>query len=166
MKLKPKSSKGKYISAKQGWLKLRHPEKFMKPLNEYMDSSRDGYVEYKSGLERAAFIYADLNPKIAKFSVEPFAIMYQKPEDQKMHRYFPDMFIEFVSGQKFIVEIKSKGETRPPSKPKQPNPQNMASYKKACLTFMTNQAKWNAAKSFAESQQMKFIILTEDELKD
>ena len=33
------------------------------------------------------------------------------------------------------------------------------------MTFMKNQAKWDAAREFCEDRQMKFLILTEDHLK-
>lgn len=153
----------------KGWYKLNNPSKFIRPLDEYMDSTKvinEGtFVQYKSGLERIAFCYADLNPKIKYFSVEPFNIPYIKPLDNKIHRYFIDMFLEFTSGDKFIVEIKSHHETLPPEKPKVNTSRALIRYKNALETYLTNQAKWKSAKEFAESKGMKFIILTEKELR-
>lgn len=158
----------KYKSHK-GWYVLQHPEKFIKPLDGYMESYmyKDGvsYIQYKSMLERIAFRYADMNPKIAKFSIEPFNIKYIKPTDNKPHRYFIDMFIEFVTGEKFIVEIKSKGETQQPKKPKILNEKNAKYYKDSIITYAVNKAKWESASEFAKQKNMKFIILTEDQLK-
>src|SRR5574344_978797 len=136
----------------KGWYALQHPEKFIKPLDEYMESftQRNGvsYIQYKSMLERIAFRYADMNPKIVKFSIEPFNIKYIKP-----------------TGNKFIVEIKSKGETQTPKKPKILNEKNAKYYKDSIETYLVNQAKWKSATEFAKNQNMKFIILTEDQLK-
>ena len=67
----------KYKSYK-GWYKIINTQKFIKPLDEYMESTvfKDGnlFIQYKSKLEYIAFRFADLNPKIVKFSVEPFNI--------------------------------------------------------------------------------------------
>lgn len=158
----------KYRSHK-GWYKISNPSKFIRPIDEYMESTinRDGntYVQYKSGLERIAFCYADLNPKIKYFSVEPFNIPYLKPTDNKVHRYFIDMFLEFVTGDKFLVEIKSHHETIPPEKPRVNTARSVIRYKNAVETYMINQAKWKSAKQFAEKRGMRFIILTENELR-
>lgn len=156
----------KYTS-KKGWYRIVNTNKFIRPIDEYMEStkvSKDGmYVQYKSKLERIAFHYADINPKIRYFSVEPFHIQYVKPTDGRYHRYFIDMFIEFVTGDKFLVEIKSSSETKPPLKPKTKS--GIERYKEAVQTFMINTAKWKKADEFARSKGMKFIILTENELK-
>ncbi len=155
--------------AHRGWYKITNAHKFIKPLNEYMNSTikrDDGtYIQYKSGLERIAFCYADLNPKVKYFSIEPFCIPYIKPTDNKPHRYFIDLFVEFVTGQKFIVEVKSFGETIPPVKPRAVTARSIIHYKQAVETYLVNQAKWESAKKFAESRGMMFIILTENELK-
>jgi len=153
-----------YETAKQGWYKLLNPDKFIKQLDEYMKSYKDGCVNFKSSLEYKAIRYCDFNKHITKWSLEPFAVKYLKPTDGKVHRYFIDFFIEFSSGDKFIVEVKSKGETVPPKKPKTNSTKSMIRYQKAMQTFAVNQAKWEAAKKFAEEKGIKFIILTEEEL--
>ena len=158
----------KYKSYK-GWYKIINTQKFIKPLDEYMESTvfKDGnlFIQYKSKLEYIAFRFADLNPKIVKFSVEPFNIKYIKPLDNKEHRYYIDLFLEFQTGEKFLVEVKSKAETHPPKKPKSFNARTANNYKTALETYIVNTAKWKAVKNFAESNNMNFLILTEDELK-
>lgn len=156
-------------NSKKGWYKILNPGKFIKPLDEYMQSTKmkdnDCYIQYKSSLERIAFCYADLNPRVTKFSIEPFNIPYVKPTDNKVHRYFIDMLLVFETGEKFLVEIKSYGETIPPNPPKIKNANSMIRYQEALETFMTNQAKWTQAKQFAEQRGFKFIVLTEKQLK-
>lgn len=154
-----------YKSAKKGWYKLLNPNKFIKPIDEHMKSFKDNSVNYKSSLELSAIRYCDYNNNITKWSLEPFAIKYLKITDMKMHRYYVDLFIEFKNGQKFLVEIKSKGETIAPRKPTKCTPKAMNRYNKSFETFIINSSKWEAAKKFAELNKMKFIILTEDELK-
>lgn len=153
-----------YKNVKQGWYGIKNPSKFRKPMDEYMQSYRDGKVQYKSSLEQKAFRYADINPKIVNWSVEPFHVKYVKPTDNKYHRYFIDMFLEFENGQKFIVEVKSKGETTYPKKPSKNTQKAMLRYKEAVMTYMINESKWKAATEFANKNGCKFIILTEDQL--
>lgn len=150
--------------SKKGWYKLSHPEKFIRPIDETMESTKrikDGFcIQYKSMLERRAFVYADINPKVKYFSIEPFAIKYIKPTDNKLHRYYIDLFIEFINGSKFLIEVKSYHETQQPQPCKNPK-----TYKKQVETYLINQAKWNSAREFAKQKDLKFIILTENELR-
>lgn len=160
-----KRSKGKYRSAKQGLFKLTHPEKFIKVLDEHMGSSKnEGYVEYKSSLEYKAIKYADFNPLVKCWSMEPFAIPYIKPTDNKIHRYYIDLFLEFQNGEKFLIEVKSYSETIPPIKPKYMHPKAVHRYVNEMMTFRINQAKWDSAKKFAEKKGLHFAILTEKQL--
>lgn len=151
---------------KTGWYTLLNPSKFLPPIDKHMKSFNEstGQVEYKSNLERVAIRYADFNKYIVKWSMEPFPIKYTKPTDGKIHRYYVDMFLEFANGQKFIVEIKSKNETKPPRKPSKKTQKALLNYQKALATYHVNQAKWKAAEQFAKTNKMKFIILSEDQL--
>lgn len=154
-----------YKKAKQGWYELVNPEKFVMPMDEHMKSYKDGFLNYKSGLELTAIRYCDFNKHVVKFSLEPFAIKYFKPETGKTHRYYIDLFIEFSNRERFLVEVKSYGETIPPKKPRKKTQKALMNYQKALITYSTNQAKWNAAREFAKKNNLKFIILTENELK-
>ena len=122
---------------------------------------KDEQISNKSLLERRMFVYADLNPKVKSFSIEPFSIRYIKPTDNKIHRYYIDVFLEFVNGSKFFVEIKPYSETIYPKKPKLIT----EGYKKKVVTYIVNQAKWNAAKKIAKEKGCEFIIMTENELR-
>lgn len=150
-----------------GWYKIINPLKFIPPIDSHMKSFNESTmsVQYKSSLELRAIRYCDANPYVVHWSIEPFNIKYIKPTDSKMHRYFIDLFIEFSSKDKFIVEVKSKGETIPPKKPTKNTPKALMNYQKAIQTFAINSAKWAAAQEFAKQNNMRFIILTEDQLK-
>lgn len=152
------------VKSYKGWYKLLNPEKFIIPIDEYMQSYKDGCVNYKSKLELKAIKYCDYNKFVTKYSLEPFAIKYLKPTDGKIHRYYIDLFIEFSTGKKFLVEIKPFSETKYPTKPKKQTQKTIMNYQKAIMTFAINESKWEAAKEFANSHNMKFIILTEKEL--
>lgn len=161
----PKKSKGMYKSAKQGLFKLTHPEKFIKVLDETMGSSKNpGYVEYKSSLEYKAIRYADFNPAVKNWSMEPFPIPYIKPTDGKVHRYFVDMFLEFQNGEKFLVEIKSYAETIEPKRPMRMTEKAAHRFLNQMMTYKTNQAKWEQARKFCDQKGLHFAILTEKQL--
>ena len=121
-------------------------------------------ILHKSGLELRAFQFTDHNEKIEKWSIEPFAISYFKSLTGRIHRYYIDLFIQFKNGHKFLVEIKSSIETIPPLKPKKNTTKSLINYKKALITYQTNTEKWEAAKEFANKNNMKFIIITEKQL--
>ena len=161
-----------YKSAKQGWYRVLNSSKFISQMQEsktVMKSTRivDGFLEinYKSGLELKAMRYMDLNIHIKKFSLEPFCIPYSSPKDGKIHRYFIDFFIEFSNGQKFLIEVKSSGETREPKKPGKKTEKAILNYQKALQTYAVNKSKWASATQFCKEKGLTFIILTENELK-
>lgn len=151
---------------KQGWYNILNISKFMPPSDKFMKSFNESTqsVNYKSSYELRAFKYADMHPSILKWSIEPFAIQYIKPTTQKVHRYYIDMYLEFKSGDKFLVEIKPFSETKPPRKPSKKTDKSILNYNRAIQTYLINQAKWKAATEFAQVNNMKFIILTEKDL--
>ena len=63
------------MNNKIGWYKLVHPEKFIKQLDEHMQSMKiqeDGiFIEYKSSLELKFIKYCEMNSNVVKFSLEP-----------------------------------------------------------------------------------------------
>lgn len=161
-----------YKGAKQGWYRVLNPGKFIQQVQEsktVMKSTRinEGFLEvnYKSNLERISIKYCDMNKYVKKWSLEPFCISYRKPTTGKIHRYFVDLFIEFENSQKFLVEIKSFSETIEPKKPQRKTEKALLNYQRALQTFAVNSAKWKAAEAFALERGLKFIILTERELK-
>ena len=134
---------------KQGIYKPQNPEKYYHS-NTYMNEGSE-YPIYRSSWELKFFKYCDLTPEIEKWSSEPFAIKYIHPQDNKVHRYYPDYLI-LRNGKKILVEIKPKCQAISPH----------SQYDKG--QFAINQAKWNAAQEFCKANNMQFIVLTEKEL--
>lgn len=157
-----------YSNAKKGLYRVLNEDKVMPPLDMHMNSfvveNNEIFLHYKSSLELKALRYCDYNKYVVKFALEPFAIKYVKPTDGKVHRYYVDLFIEFSSGDRFIVEIKPKSETKSPRKPSKQTQKAIMNYQKALLTYAVNSAKWEAAKKFAKENNLRFIVLTEEEL--
>ena len=154
-----------YKNAKQGWYRVINIGKIIVPIDETMESYRDGHFLYKSSLELNALRFCDANPGIVKFSLEPFPIKYIRPDDKQIHRYYIDFYIEFVCGNKFLVEVKPFSQTKAPRKPRKDTKKAQRNYQKDLKTWAINNAKWDAAKEFCQKNNMKFIFLTEKELK-
>ena len=141
--------------AHKGQYKPRHPEKY---------NGDPSKIIYRSMLEYRVMNYLDDSPSIIRWCSEEFFVPYYDPAAKRQRRYFPDFYIEYKNkhGQiiKEVIEVKPSIECSPPKKPKKVNRR----YVQACFTFMTNTAKWEAAKLFCEERDWKFRLLTETDL--
>lgn len=107
--------------------------------------------------ERNVCRFLDENSSIIKWSSEEIAIPYMSPLDQKMHNYYPDFVVQFKNDsgiQTWMLEVKPK---------KQTILKENAS-KKEKVTWIINNAKWQAANLYCQKHKMTFKILTEKEL--
>jgi hypothetical protein len=107
-------------------------------------------IVYRSSWELSTFAWLDKNESVISWSSEEFSIPYLSPLDNKIHRYFPDLYITFDNKKTYLIEIKPKNQTK---------------FKKNSITFFRNIAKWEAAYKFAEINKIEFNIWTEKELK-
>ena len=118
------------------------------------DSSK---IVCRSLWERNVCKFCDDNPNIIKWSSEEISIPYLSPLDNKMHNYFPDFLIQFQNNSgihTWMVEVKPK---------KQTILKENAS-KKEKVTWIINQSKWSAAKTYCKKNNITFKILTEKDL--
>tara|TARA_B100000212_G_C27272158_1_gene489273 strand:+ start:34 stop:480 length:447 start_codon:yes stop_codon:yes gene_type:complete len=139
------SYKGKY--------KIKKPEKY---LGDYTK------VIYRSLWERQAFKWCESNSRVKSWNSEEVVIPYKCKTDNRIHRYFIDLFIEMDNGECILVEIKPKKQTNPPKTPKR----KTKKYINEVVSFVKNQSKWEAANAFAEHKGWKFQIWTEDTLSN
>ena len=135
-----------------------------RPKNPKKYRGNPSNITYRSLWERKYMIYCDSTSSIIEWGSEEIAIPYRSPIDNRSHRYYPDFYIKVLEKggiiSKYIVEIKPKKQTKPPyGKDKR-----TAAYKREVLTFAKNRAKWDAAEDYCDDRQMKFLILTEDQL--
>lgn len=139
---------------------LKHPEKYV--------GSRP--VTMRSGWE-ITFVqkFLDVNPSVLQWSSESIVIQYFYPVDGRFHRYFPDFWMkskmEDGTIKEFIIEIKPAGECEMPKVPKRQTKR----YLDAVQTYIKNQEKWKAAKSYCAEQtkvgtSTQFIVITEKDL--
>jgi len=107
--------------------------------------------------ERNVCKFCDDHPKILKWSSEEVAIPYVSPIDKKIHNYFPDFLIQFENRegkQTWMVEVKPKKQTY----------LKESASKKEKTTWIINNAKWEAAKSYCQKNNIEFKIITEKDL--
>lgn len=150
--LKTKEENGTVGQFYQGRFKPKNPSK-------YRGDAKN--IIYRSSWELAALKWADSNDNIKSYSSEEIVIPYYYEVDKRTHRYFVDMFLEYVDGRKILVEIKPKKETSIPKK--QGKSKNR--YMTESLTYIKNQNKWAAAHEYCKDRGWTFEIWTEDTLK-
>lgn len=119
----------------------------------------------RSSWERKFCRYCDLNENVLEWGSEEFFIPYVSPVDNRVHRYFPDFFIKYKdkSGKKrsVVIEVKPKKQVKEPKR--NPKRKTQAWYYEV-KTWVVNQAKWKAARSYCADRKYEFKIMTEDDL--
>ena len=114
----------------------------------------------RSSWERKFCQWCDLNENVLQWGSEEFSIPYISPVDGKKHRYFPDFYVE-IAGKKYIVEVKPFRQTKEPKTQKKVT----KTYINEVFTYAINKAKWTAAEKFCKHTGLKFMLITEKELK-
>ena len=123
-----------------------------------------GNPEYRSSWELKFFKWCDKNPNVLRWGSETVIVPYISPVDNKLHRYFVDNIVTIKENniiKTYLVEIKPLKQTQPPIASKRKKKSTIL-YEQ--YTYAVNQAKWAAARKFAETKKLEFIILTEKEL--
>ena len=89
--------------------------------------------------------------RVTKWGSECICIPYLFV-DGKMHKYYPDYYVEFEDGTKMLIEIKPLNQTHPPV--------NENSW--AAKDWVRNSCKRKAAQEFCAAKGLQFKILTEN----
>jgi hypothetical protein len=133
----------------------KHPEKYIGNVNN---------IVFRSLWEKSFLTYLDTNINVIRYSSEEIIIPYLNPIDKKVHRYFPDMYVELKDREGNIniklIEIKPYKQTQKPV----PGKRKTRSYYEEELTYIINQTKWEFARKFCEQKNWEFKVLTEKEL--
>lgn len=80
-------TKQKFI---QGLYKPRHPEKYKGDVSN---------IVYRSSWELQFMNFCDSSPAVIEWSSEEIAIPYVKPTDNKVHHYFLDFWMKYLSDE-------------------------------------------------------------------
>ncbi len=123
-------------------------------------------IIYRSSWEYRFCMYCDTNDAIVKWSSEPISIDYYNPLDKKEHKYNVDFYIKVVKEdgqeQEWIIEIKPEKQKTKPVYEGNMTLQKLKSYNRNMQIWITNQAKFKAAKIWAEKRGFKFGVVDEN----
>jgi hypothetical protein len=135
-------------------------KRIYKPIFPEKYSGDPTNIVMRSSWETMFASWCDKNPSIVKWSSEETIVPYRCPTDGKLHRYFVDFKITIKEGKTYLVEVKPFKQCEPPVFPGK----RTQRYLTESLTFMKNQAKWEAAKNYCKDRGWEFKIITEREL--
>jgi len=150
-KVKPN---GEYRSGKY---EPKNPEKYIGDIHN---------IIYRSSWEYRFCTYCDTNDSIIKWSSEPVSIDYYNPLDKKSHKYHVDFYMKVLKdsgeSQDWIIEIKPENQTKKPIYEGTMTVSKLKSYNRNMQIWITNQAKFKAAKEWAEKRGYRFGVIDEN----
>lgn len=141
-----------------------------KPKNPSKYTGDATNIIYRSSWELKLMVLLDNHPNVIRWGSEEIAIPYESPIDGRIHRYYPDFFVEQINKdgkkERLLIEVKPKQQTQPPDINNKLTPKGMISkkYLNEVMTYGVNQAKWKAAIEMCKDRGWKFQIMTETEL--
>lgn len=137
----------------KGMYQPKNPGKYAGNINK---------ITYRSSWERTMCVWCDTEPAILRWSSETTIIPYFDPVSNKERNYFVDFRIvtrkEDGTLKVSLVEIKPHKQTIKPRTSKNKSEKTMTS---ELTTWLTNEAKWKAAKVFCRALGWEFFIITE-----
>ena len=143
---------------KQGKFLPKNPEK-------YLGNSLN--IVYRSSWEHRFMLYLDYNISVKKWASEEIVIPYFWEGDNKMHRYYPDFYMEVEDKNlkyiKYVIEIKPIKDTVI-KQPKIMNEKTQRQFADNIMTVSKNKAKWEAAEIWCKERNILFKVITEKEL--
>jgi hypothetical protein len=134
---------------KQGYYKPKNPEKYIGDVNK---------IVYRSSWELNAHTFFDNNTRVIRWGSEIICIPYLKPTDNKVHRYYPDYYVEYITDSGEIV--KEVIELKPSNQTKQPRGNHKHKLYEQ-LTYAVNVAKWTYAKQWCDQHNVNWRVITE-----
>lgn len=127
----------------------KYPEKYVGDPNK---------IRFLSSWEARFMQFCDENPNVLEWASEEVHVKYFHPVKLKICNYIPDFIIKYrdKAGNVMteMIEIKPKKQSVISKK--------MTNYEKVSLAI--NQAKWLAAKAYCDKANIRFRVLTEEEL--
>jgi hypothetical protein len=153
------------------FLKPRNGERrprqgYFRPFNLDKYIGDPSKVIFRSSWEFKFLKWCDLNPSIVKYSSEPLGIPFFNPLDKRVHKYYVDFYVKLIGQDgkesEYLLEVKPNKYIVPPKAPERMTDKQTANYVWAAKQFIVNQAKFEAAKAFAEQKGVKFGIITEN----
>lgn len=129
-----------------------------KPINRDKILGDPDKITYRSSWEFDLMRRFDTSPSILKWGseVEGQHVWYRSPIDGQKHRYFCDFIVVTKEGVS-LVEVKPYAQCFEPKK----QGKKKARYITEVKTYLVNQAKWAAAREYANARGWVFKVVTE-----
>ena len=133
----------------QGKFALKNPDKYVGGRTP----------TYRSSWEFAFMKFCDEHPSVNKWASEAIKIPYRNPFTGKHTIYVPDFFIAYVdaNGKQHAELI----EVKPSS---QMTMENAGRNQRNKAHVVLNQAKWEAASAYCKQNNIKFRVVTEQDI--
>ena len=126
-----------------------------KPKNPHKYEGDAEAIFARSSWEVTCMKYFDSRDDVIRWNSEEVVIPYLSPLDNRVHRYFPDFFVEYrdKNGEirQEIVEVKPLHESE----------SKFAKSDRSKDALSVNEAKWKSAAIYCEQRGMIFRVLTE-----
>ena len=141
-----------------------------KPKNPNKYKGNPTNIIYRSLLERRFMVYLDNNPSVLKWNSEEIIIPYVSPLDNRVHRYFPDFYMEYKNTNgvmvRTLIEIKPSVQTKPPNPKRKLTKTGRKSkrYLREVNTYIVNDAKWKQAIKYCDERGWDWRIITEKQI--
>ena len=141
-----------------------------KPKNPKKYKGNPTNIIYRSLLERRFMVYLDNTPAVLKWNSEEIIIPYVSPIDNRVHRYFPDFYMEYKNSKsdivKTLIEIKPSVQCKPPNPKRKLTKTGRKSkrYLREVKTYIVNDAKWKQAMKYCSERGWDWRIITEKEI--
>lgn len=115
-------------------------------------------IRFLSSWEARFMTFCDTNPNVIEWASEEVHVKYFHPVKQKICNYIPDFIVKYRDKNGNIItemiEIKPLKQAVISKR--------MTNYEK--VSYVINQAKWEAARAYCEKANIRFRVLTQDEL--
>ena len=147
------------------------PSKFIQmvytPANPHKYVGKEGKELFlRSSFELAMARWLDFEPTVLKWGCENIEIPYFDPVRKTNRRYIMDFIVygKGIDGKDKITMIEVKPSKQAASTPPKRGKKSDKTFEAETRVWITNQAKWKAAKEFAEERGWSFVIFTEKNL--
>jgi hypothetical protein len=163
---------------KQGYYRAKNKEKYI---------GDPDLIIYRSSWEYGFCKWCDMSPSVKRWSSEPVTIPYydrvsrleecaklgldpNNKENWEVKNYNTDFWFELDKGEgeteKIFVEIKPSYKLKKPIPPPREAPlAEQRKFNNAAKEYLINEAKFAAMKAWAEQNNSKFYVFTEDTLE-
>lgn len=138
----------KYV---QGNFKPVHPEK-------YVGDARN--IVFRSSWELNLMSKLDIDPSVVSWASEEVIVPYDDPVTRRRRRYFPDFLVKYKSGKVIMIEVKPESQQQRPTMGRKSKERFITEAE----TYVTNTAKWEAARAFCKARGWEFAVVNERDL--